>query len=75
MISRPCYDKYRRCPGWAGPGLRAARNPSCDGGIVPCSPWRVSRCETCGLRVWPYTVRYLDPTWWLYKARDWKEYR
>jgi hypothetical protein len=28
-ISRPCYDKYHRCPGWAGGGTKGAKVDRC----------------------------------------------
>lgn len=36
-LSRPCYDKPHRCPGWAGAGLGHAPVSRCDNGriIVP----------------------------------------
>ncbi len=34
-LSRPCYDKPRRCPGWAGGGWKFAKVRHCrDGGIT-----------------------------------------
>lgn len=35
-VSRPCYDKYHRCPGWAGPGLRFNKpgRDWCEGGSL-----------------------------------------
>ncbi len=37
-ISRGCYDKYHRCPGWAGGGNKYAK---------------VDRCNN-GRLIWPY---------------------
>jgi hypothetical protein len=36
-LQRMCYDKFWRCPGWAGGGFRAARRQRCTGGslLVP----------------------------------------
>ena len=31
-ISRPCYDKPYRCPGWAGGGMRYAKVDRCSNG-------------------------------------------
>lgn len=33
-ISRPCYDKPRRCPGWNGGGTKDARVERCPGGHI-----------------------------------------
>lgn len=33
-LSRPCYDKPHRCPGWAGGGWKSAKRDRCDGGYV-----------------------------------------
>ncbi len=33
-LSRQCYDKFWRCPGWAGGGFRAARWQRCTGGSL-----------------------------------------
>lgn len=67
-VSRPCYDKVRRCPGWAGGGERYARVQTCDGGMLPWEiyyrrlwKWRTNRCPWCGLLVLPYMIRYVDP--------------
>jgi hypothetical protein len=39
-LSRPCYDKAHRCPGWAGGGWRLARMERCYGGYVTARrPW------------------------------------
>lgn len=76
-ISRPCYDKYHRCPGWAGGGTRFARTTRCAGGYVDCYGktlwrWRFNRCAKCGVLVLPCNVRYLDPGYWLrWKLRYW----
>lgn len=66
-ISRPCYDKFHRCPGWAGGGERYAKVQRCEGGHLPDScyegrlwKWRINRCETCGVYVLPYLVRWVD---------------
>lgn len=89
-ISRPCYDKPHRCPGWAGGGCLGAKEDRCtgDGGYVVTrarwvavwddpdpeseptgsykdehpgsNQWRFGRCGECGLRTWPYAVRWVD---------------
>jgi hypothetical protein len=33
-LSRPCYDKPHRCPGWAGGGLKYPKTDRCDGGRI-----------------------------------------
>lgn len=68
-ISRPCYDKYHRCPRWAGPGLRYAKERRCADGHVVFDPsqrlwkWRIHRCDRCDVLVLPYLFRWVDPTW------------
>lgn len=75
-ISRPCYDKYHRCPGWNGGGLRYAKRDRCDGGYVTvdydkrCWTWRSHRCNKCRVIVLPYRVRWFDPSWWWSSIRS-----
>jgi hypothetical protein len=77
-ISRPCYDKYWRCPGWAGGGTRYAEVVRCDGGSLTTvidhesrwRIWRTYRCPQCGVYVLPYVIRYADPRWWVWQLRD-----
>jgi len=76
-ISRPCYDKVRRCPGWAGGGTRYAKRDRCDNGSLPWEmfekrlwKWRFNRCTTCGVFVLPYMVRWLDWRFWGWKLDD-----
>lgn len=66
-ISRPCYDKYYRCPGWAGGGTRYAKKDRCDGGHLDYKimdkaiwKWRFNRCDRCDVVTLPYVVRYVD---------------
>ena len=34
-LSRPCYDKAHRCPGWAGSAMRSPKGPgACNGGRI-----------------------------------------
>lgn len=75
-ISRPCYDKPRRCPGWAGGGWWGARHSYCrDGGYLPIDyddpwwQWKTHTCPKCGVVVLPYKVRLLSPRTWWYKVR------
>jgi hypothetical protein len=85
-ISRPCYDKMHRCPGWAGGGIRYGKTDHCpNGGYItyyttaPDSDqvkrlwkWRLNQCPKCGVIVLPYVTRYLDPGWWwCWTIRSW----
>lgn len=83
-ISRPCYDKHHRCPGWAGGGMRHARRERCDGGSLarvidydsPWWKWRAHTCPVCGVLVLPVVIRYADPTWYAwtvpFRFRNWR---
>lgn len=79
-ISRSCWDKPRRCPGWAGAGwnYRAAlaERTYCHNGSVtfPHRWWSLGVCDECGVRVLPYWTRLLFPTYYwgmrgIYKMR------
>lgn len=75
-ISRPCYDKYRRCPGWAGPGFKYAKVEHCDNGFItfrdsPRWKWLIHRCPKCQIIVLPYYIRWADPTWYRFVV-DWE---
>jgi hypothetical protein len=76
-LSRPCYDKFRRCPGWAGGGMRFAKRDRCDNGRVEgiydkrFYRWRFNRCNTCDVVVLPIVVEYLDWRYWQYKISRW----
>lgn len=65
-ISRPCYDKMHRCPGWIGGGDLYAKTKRCDYGRIKVDyeakfwKWRTHRCDKCDVLVLPYMVRYLD---------------
>jgi len=76
-ISRPCYDKPHRCPGWAGGGWKFAKTQTCASGQIVLwkigdstrnwfSPydWRIGHCSTCGIYTIPFALRRLDPRWW-----------
>lgn len=60
-LSRPCYDKMHRCPGWAGGGWRYAKRYRCRDGYVGYGHlyegfgWRLrfNRCDTCNVLVLP----------------------
>lgn len=74
-VSRPCYDKFSRCPGWAGGGIRYPRVDQCDNGRImvdyedPHWRWRWQRCDKCNVLVLPYMTRWLDPGWWKWRLR------
>jgi hypothetical protein len=77
-ISRPCYDKFHRCPGWIGGGPRYPRHDSrCDGGRIqvdydaPLWRFRTWRCNTCDVVVLPYATRWLSVPWLLAETRCW----
>lgn len=77
-ISRPCYDKMHRCPGWAGGGMRYAKRDRCDGGSLARVidydgrwwRWRTHVCPTCEVLVLPYVVRYVDWRWYWSSVRS-----
>jgi hypothetical protein len=33
-LSRPCYDKPHRCPGWAGGGWKSSKADRCENGSI-----------------------------------------
>jgi hypothetical protein len=75
-ISRPCYDKFHRCPGWVGGGPRHPRGESrCDGGRINVDyqnrmwKWRAWSCNTCDVVVLPYASRWLSVPWWIRETR------
>lgn len=87
-LSRTCYDKAHRCPGWAGGGWRFAKVRRCEGGYTDVwdydgliRQWRFASCNKCDVVTWPLVTRWLDPTWlwWyathrlLWKFRDWRD--
>lgn len=75
-ISRPCYDKPRRCPGWAGGGWKHAEYVLCyeregQSGYVsidfenPWWRWKTHKCTSCGVVVLPYVIIWTSwRTWW-----------
>lgn len=76
-ISRPCYDKPHRCPGWAGGGALGAKVYRCESGslgdgMYDKKAWafRFNRCKLCNLMVWPYVISRFDWRWWGWKFRD-----
>ena len=67
-LSRPCYDKPWRCPGWAGGGMKYAKRDRCDEGRI--QGWQgqhkwphlwFHRCGTCDVVTWPFSARWLSP--------------
>lgn len=73
-LSRPCYDKPWRCPGWAGGGMRFARRHRCDNGRVlgwdgeeRLPQLRLRRCNRCDVVTLPYAVRFVDPGYLSYR--------
>jgi hypothetical protein len=77
-ISRPCYDKHHRCPGWAGGGMKFAKKKFCyTGGSLarvinyddPWWRWKTHKCPECGVVVLPYMIRYTSPREWWWKLR------
>lgn len=74
-LSRPCYNKPHRCPGWAGGGELYAKVQRCEGGRLNglhekrLWRWRFNRCGSCDVVVLPYAVRLLDWRWWQTEAR------
>lgn len=74
-LSRGCYDKYHRCPGWAGGGLKWAQKIHCAGGYITVSgnqsssKFRFGHCDKCDVIVLPRITRYVDPTWWIYELK------
>lgn len=80
-VSRPCYDKPHRCPGWAGGGMRYAEVDLCaHGGSLDgmydkrAYRRRTNRCPECGVLVLPIMVRYLDWRWYAYAVPSWFRY-
>jgi hypothetical protein len=37
-ISRPCWNKPHRCPGWTGGGYKYPKNSRCDNGRISTKP-------------------------------------
>jgi hypothetical protein len=86
-ISRPCYDKYHRCPGYAGGGLKHAKRNRCPGaGYITWVTttyggdqekrlylWRLNRCPKCRVIVLPFLIRWLDYSWWAQMIRTWQQ--
>lgn len=41
-LSRTCYDKSHRCPGWAGGGMHYAKTDRCIDGRVEVRPGKIA---------------------------------
>jgi len=84
-LSRPCYDKYHRCPGWVGGGMKYAKRKRCDGGYIdvnwddPWWEWKFWPCSKCNVIVLPYHANKLSITWLAYQLRrryrNWRDDR
>lgn len=80
-LSRMCYDKAWRCPGWIGGGPKFATVERCDGGRILLGDdakhwqWKFLRCDTCDVVTWPYVTRYLSLYEWAWKIKFWWRYR
>lgn len=70
-LSRPCYDKPWRCPGWAGGGLKYAKIDRCDNGQIEfwyhahnlkLSHFKFGHCNTCHVITFPFVIRHIDPS-------------
>lgn len=79
-ISRPCYDKYWRCPGWAGGGMKYAKVDRCPTGaslgpVINWNSrwwrWRWHQCLDCKVWVMPYNWTRIAPTNIKWKLRWW----
>lgn len=80
-ISRPCYDKYHRCPGWSGGGMKLAKVKRCKGGSLATvinyeGPWRWKwhQCPECKVWVMPYNWVKFAPANIKFKIRMWWKY-
>lgn len=76
-LSRPCYDKPHRCPGWAGGGAYMAKEQRCDGGSIrtrhpyPGIPgefqypgakkWSFGHCNQCNVVTIPFAWTRFAP--------------
>lgn len=84
-LSRPCYDKPHRCPGWAGGGWKGARVKLCpeiwDGDIRLRSgyvtvdyeqkwwKWRFHSCLSCHVVTLPYAIHWASWRTWWWNVR------
>jgi hypothetical protein len=79
-ISRPCYDKPHRCPGWIGGGDKLAKVKRCDGGRINVYGsklwrWKFGKCNTCDVRTIPWAFCQIFPANLKYRIkRAWNEF-
>lgn len=74
-LSRHCYDKPHRCPGWAGGGWKYPRGAQrCDNGHIEIDysnrwkrNWTFHHCDKCDVVCWPIFTQWLDPSYWRWK--------
>lgn len=74
-VRRGCYDKFHRCPGWAGGGWKYPRPEDvvCPSGSLPNAferKWWFKFHDKCGTLVLPFWSRWLDPAWWRYVVSE-----
>lgn len=74
-ISRPCYDKWWRCPGWTGGGMRYAKKNRCNNGSVARIRFGFGHCDICNTLTLPTWIRNLDWRWWHSNFILWRRYR
>lgn len=84
-VSRPCYNKFHRCPGWSGGGIHSAKVYRCQGGYVTWPTgklrlFKIARCNKCDVVVLPFNIRYVDPAYLIkweipHMWRDFKYWR
>lgn len=75
-LSRPCYDKPWRCPGWSGGGPNKAKKYKCEDGRI--QGWSgdkkyphlyFHRCNECNVITIPFVLRWLSIHHLFYTAR------
>jgi hypothetical protein len=83
-LRRPCYDKYGRCPGWAGSGFKYPKGEAtCDNGSIMRSTefdrwwrWKFHHCNRCDIVVLPYHAHWLAPSYvWFVVHHRWRQMR
>lgn len=79
-LSRPCYDKYYRCPGRNGGGTHYPKIHMCESGSLldmhgkRLWRWRLNHCNECNVIVLPYMIRCVDPTnWGWWEIKNWAD--
>lgn len=76
-ISRHCYDKPHRCPGWNGGGAHSAKVHHCESGHIQIDynskwyKWQFHRCDRCDVLALPIVVQELDWKWWRWRIEHW----